>query len=102
MVEIRLTDFAMRSDTFNSSSPYSTNLVIHIHDFELIDHLLSSNLKKIVSHWRSSKLHPRETNQPMLRVSMLAVKTGDWEKQLPSYVPDDELRLKLSILPFKN
>ena len=100
MVEIRLTDFAMRSDTFNSSSPYSTNLIIHIHDFELIDHLLSSNLKKLyLTGVLANCIHEKLTSQCC--ISMLAVKTGDWEKQLPSYVPDDELRLKLSILPLK-
>ena len=101
MVEIRLTDFAMRSDAYNQSSPYTSNLIIHIHNFELIDHLLTSNLKKIVSHWRSNKLHPRETNKPMVRLSMLSVKTGKWREQPPSYVPDDEIRMRLGILPLR-
>ena len=78
MVEIRLTDFAMRSDTFNSSSPYSANLVIHVHDFELIDHLLSSNLKKLcLTGVQASCIRGKRINQCFVYLCLpLRLETG--------------------------
>ena len=75
MVEVRLSDLALRSDGFLPASPYSSSLKVHIHDVELIDHVTSSSLKKLLYHWRSNRLHPRETNSAMMRLSMLAVRT---------------------------
>jgi hypothetical protein len=124
MVELDLVDFSLRSDSFDKHSPYTSNLFLHVHDFEIIDHISTSLLKKVLSHWRSSRLHPRETHSSMLRLNMLNVRTDTEDEQSDrsscseggvekagngagradqpyDYVPDDEVRARLGLLPLR-
>ena len=54
------------------SLPFSSQ----VKDIEINDLVMASGVDKLLSHWRSDALHPRETGSCMVSLSM-NVKTDD-------------------------
>jgi autophagy-related protein 2 len=66
-VEIVCKGISMLYDSFGDGA---TALSLAIHDFEILDHVRTSPVKKLFQHWENEKLHPRYTAADMVRFNL--------------------------------
>jgi len=66
----------------------STQLAISVGDFEIIDHVSTSSIRRLLGYWVNEAIHPRETDTAMLR---LALDTSAFE----------ESALRVAVLPLR-
>ena len=60
------------------ASQYLTSaMLVVVRDVEINDHVRASGIRKMLSHWESKDLHPRESGSAMLKLQMNTVRDCD-------------------------
>ncbi|GLE00894.1 hypothetical protein PINS_up009691 [Pythium insidiosum] len=73
--------------------PLASNAVVALGDIEILDYISTSQIRKIICHWKSDTSHPRESGSSMVHVHLTTVRPG------PNLC--EEHRLKVKILPLR-
>lgn len=81
MIEIVFFHIQARVDTFENPPypifhPLASSIVLNIQDFELLDYISTSHIRKMICYWKSDQVHPREAGTSMLRFHLMAVRPG--------------------------
>ncbi|KAJ3015495.1 autophagy- protein 2 [Thoreauomyces humboldtii] len=83
-------------DTYPEDAQTAWQLAANIRDVEIIDNVASSRWRKFLSYMRpDANAPPREPGSKMIRVDLSNVRPD------PARSPDEELRLKIDILPLR-
>lgn len=90
MIELSLRSIQVRIDNFNEPSrttaSHSTTTISHeslasstfltIRDFEILDYISTSHIRKLLCFWKSDLSHPREAGTRMATLHLMAIRPG--------------------------
>ena len=75
------------------SQPLASNVVVAVKDFEVLDYISTSHIRKLLCYWKSDSQHPRVLDSNMIWLHLMAIRPGS--------KLCDEHRLRLRFLPLR-